>query len=217
MLKRENVYWIADAFVEAKGSPWTHLDLVRHHGHTVQRGLSIEQDNVTIVQMPLDNISWLYTPLQKRDPFSLARLVVLEQSSGDQHTSERTCSHRVFLRDLLLDAQTERRRVSKRVMSLSEDLSVENALLEVGYVVLIDALRIRQCFGNVQRNCQFVDAEIRIWRNDGPSTEIHSFPTQIPSESSRFAFQPLNIATDINAITKGLRSAREQYRTRRCG
>ena len=32
---------------------------------------------------------------------------------------------------------------------MTEDLSVEDALLEVGYVMLIDALWIRQCFGDV--------------------------------------------------------------------
>ena len=47
----------ANANVQSEGLPWPHFDLVRHNTDFVQRGLSIEEHNISVVEVSFHNVT----------------------------------------------------------------------------------------------------------------------------------------------------------------
>jgi hypothetical protein len=51
------VIWIADALVQTECSPRSDFDVVTHDAEFVKRWLSIEKNNVAVLEMPLYDIT----------------------------------------------------------------------------------------------------------------------------------------------------------------
>jgi hypothetical protein len=53
------VVWGTNTWVESECLVWKNPDSVRHYGHSVQRGLAVEENDIAVSYVALDNEAWL--------------------------------------------------------------------------------------------------------------------------------------------------------------
>src|ERR1700712_3433409 len=141
-----------------------------HDTEFMQRRLSVEQDNVAVLEMSL-----YYIP----DLKILGLPVFSSKFQGDFVI-------RILLNDLL----------STRVYIWS----IFHALPQLFYILFLNSFGVCKIFGNQNRDCDLIDSQIRIRRNDSSTREVNTLSRKISSESTLFSFQSLAEAPNRFAI-----------------
>ena len=173
------IIWGAHTLIEPQGVPLHDPNPMGHHGHAVQRRLSVEQHHVVLQQVSEQHVADLQVLHQLSNIFRVPPVAVGE----DEPLS------------VLLQ---------KVVGPWVAVGSVQQHLLHLVHVLGVDGLREGEFLGHGDGHDQLVDSDVRVWRNDRPRREVHPLGTQVgcsnkygTSEPAGLALQPGHQRPDV--------------------
>ena len=157
-----------DTEVEPEGLSFHDPDTVGHHGHPVQRRLPVEQDDVSVHELPLDGES-LFEVLREE----------LGIVGGDPHLP-------LIGLDDVVDSGLVLS-VSGPLLGTSPDHLTDD--LDVGGVDMDGNGELPGCGDG---HSDLVDGQHRVGRDDGTCGEVHTLTGQVGSETTLLTLEPLS-------------------------